>query len=206
MSAQTIPYLSPQQYLEIERKALDKSEYFSGQMFAMAGASREHNLIVGNIVRELGNGLKGKPCETYPSDMRVLVSATGLYTYPDATVACGEPEFADGHVDILLNPLVIVEVLSDSTENYDRGAKFAQYQRIESLREYVLVSQDKPQVERYSRQAESGQWLYEKSDGLTASVTLPALGFSLPLAEIYARVAFPSAEMGAEMGTTASGE
>ena len=202
MSAQTIPYLSPQQYLEIERKALDKSEYFSGQMFAMAGASREHNVIVGNIVGEVRERLKGKPCETYPSDMRVLVSATGLYTYPDATVACGEPEFADGHVDILLNPLVIVDVLSDSTENYDRGAKFAQYQRIESLREYVLISQDKPQVERYSRQSDSRQWLYEKSDGLTAGVTLHALGFPLPLSEIYARVRFTPAEV----GTRASGE
>ncbi len=202
MSAQTIPYLSPQQYLEIERNTLGKSEYFSGQMFAMAGASREHNLIVGNVVGELRERLKGSPCETYPSDMRVLVSATGLYTYPDATVACGEPEFADGHFDVLLNPLVIVEVLSDSMENYDRGAKFAQFQQVESLRGYVLISQDKPQVERYSRQAESGQWLYEKSDGLTASVTLHALHFSLPLAEIYARVTFTPAET----GTTALGE
>jgi len=202
MSAQTIPYLSPPQYLEIERKALDKSEYFSGQMFAMAGASREHNLIVGNIVGEMRERLKGKSCETYPSDLRVLVSATGLYTYPNATVACGEPEFADSHMDILLNPLVIVEVLSASTENYDRGAKFAQYQRIESLREYVLVSQDKPRVERYTRQADGGQWLYEKSDGLKASVTLNALSFFLPLSEIYARVSFPREEL----GTTTAGE
>lgn len=202
MSAQSVPYLSPQQYLEIERKANHKSEYFSGQMFAMAGASREHNLITGNVVGEMRQRLKGSPCETYPSDMRVLVPATGLYTYPDATVACGEPEFADGNVDILLNPLVIVEVFSDSTENYDRGANFAQYQRIESLREYVLVSQDKPRVERYSRQADSGQWLYEKSDGIEAIVTLNALGFVLPLMEIYARVNFPPEEM----GTTTAGE
>jgi len=195
MSALPVPFVTPENYLEIERSAEYKSEYFSGQMFAMAGASREHNLITGNIVGEIRAHLKGKPCETYPGDMRVLVPATGLYTYPDASVACGEPEFLDGHVDILLNPLVIVDVLSDSTESYDRGSKFSQYQRIESLQEYVLIAQDEPSVERYSRQADQ-QWLYEKSDGLGASVLLPALGFSLPLAEIYARVKFVAPEQG----------
>ena len=201
MAAQTISYLSPEQYLEIERSAEYKSEYFSGQMFAMAGASREHNLITGNILGEIRAHLKGKPCETYPSDMRVLVPATGLYTYPDVSVACGEPEFLDEHIDILLNPLVIVEVLSESTESYDRGSKFSQYQSIESLQEYVLIAKDQPSVECYSRQADN-KWLYEKSDGLDASVMLPALGFSLPLAEIYARVKFASAVL----GTPKSGE
>lgn len=196
MSAQRIPYLSPQQYLEIERAALDKSEYFSGQMFAMASASREHNLITGNIFGEIRDHLKGTPCETYPSDMRVLVSATGLYSYPDVSVACEEPEFLDGHVDILLNPRVIVEVLSDSTENDDRGAKFSQYQQIASLQEYVLTAQDKACVERYSRPPGSGQWQYEKSEGPEAGVTLHSLGFSIPLSEIYARVTFAAAEPG----------
>jgi len=144
MSALPKPFVTPEQYLEIERKADYKSEYHSGQVFAMAGASREHNLLVGSIVRRLGNLLDGRPCETYPSDMRVLVSATGLYTYPDVSVACGEPEFLDGSLDVLLNPLLIVEVLSPSTESYDRGAKFALYQRLPSLQEYVLVSQNAP--------------------------------------------------------------
>jgi len=203
MSAKTVAYISPEQYLEIERKAEYKSEYFSGQMFAMAGASLEHNLILGNVVGEIHARLKGKPCETYPSDLRVYVPSTGLYTYPDATVVCGKPELADGNFDILLNPLVIVEVLSDSTENYDRGAKFAQYQHIESLQEYLLVSQDKPCVERYTRQPNaSGQWLYEKSDGLDTVVTLNSLGFALPMAEIYARVTFPAPKL----GITTSGE
>ena len=195
MSALPVPYISPEQYLEIERKAEFKSEYFSGQMFAMAGASRPHNVIVGNLIRRLGNALDGQPCETYPSDMKVLVSANGLFTYPDVTVACGEPQFLDLNGDVLLNPLVIIEVLSDSTEAYDRGGKFALYQRLESLQEYVLVSQNEACVERYVRQA-AGQWLYSRVDGLEASVTLEAVSISLPLAEIYARVVFPPDELG----------
>ena len=194
MSALPKPFVTPEQYLEIERKAEYKSEYHSGQVFAMAGASREHNLLVGSIIRRIGNLLDGRPCETYPSDMRVLVSATGLYTYPDVSVACGEPEFLDGSLDVLLNPLVIVEVLSSSTESYDRGAKFVLYQRLPSLQEYVLVSQV-PQVERYARQSD-GRWLYQLVEGLEASVTLEALGVTLPLAEIFDRVTFPPDEAG----------
>lgn len=189
MSALQQPFYTPEQYLEIERRAAFKSEYYAGQMFAMAGASREHNVITGNVIRRLGNALDGRPCETYPSDMKVLVSASGLYTYPDVSVACGEPQFLDRQGDVLLNPLVIVEVLSDSTEAYDRGAKFALYQRIESLQEYVLVSQDRARVERYVRQP-GGQWLYSRTDGLEAEVPLDALGCRLPLAEVYARVQF----------------
>ncbi len=194
MSALAVPFITPEQYLEIERKAEYKSEYFSGQMFAMAGASRAHNVITGNVVGELHALLRGKPCETYPSDMKVLVSATGLYTYPDVTVACGEPQFLDRQGDVLLNPLVIVEVLSDTTEAYDRGAKFALYQRIESLQEYVLVSQGQARVERYVRQ-ENGQWLYSRIDGLESELHLDALDCHLPLAEVYARVQFPSVEI-----------
>ncbi len=121
MSALQQPFYTPEQYLEIERRAAFKSEYYVGQMFAMAGASREHNVIARNVIRRLGNALDGRPCETYPSDMKVLVSAGGLYTYPDVSVACGEPQFLDRQGDVLLNPLVIVEVLSDTTEAYDRG-------------------------------------------------------------------------------------
>lgn len=195
MSALSIPFMTPEQYLEIERQAEYKSEYHSGQMFAMAGASRPHNLIVSNLVREIGNRLKGKPCETYPSDMRVLVAATGLYTYPDVSVACEEPEFLDSKGDVLLNPLVIVEVLSDSTEAYDRGAKFALYQKLPSLKEYILVSQNTPQVERYVRQGKES-WLYSRVDVLESEVALDTLGCRLPLPEIYDRVTFTAAEPG----------
>jgi len=195
MSALQQPFYTPEQYLEIERKAEYKSEYYAGQMFAMAGASREHNLITGNIVGELRSLLRGEPCETYPSDMKVLVSASGLYTYPDVSVACGEPQFLDRQGDVLLNPLVIVEVLSDSTEAYDRGAKFALYQRVESLQEYVLVSQDKARVERYVRQP-GGRWLYSRADGLEVEVPLEALGCCLLLSEVYDRIMFAPEELG----------
>jgi len=200
MSALPVPFITPEQYLEIERRAAFKSEYHAGQMFATAGASREHNLITGNVVGELRSLLRGRPCETYPSDMKVLVSAGGLYTYPDASVACGEPQFLDRQGDVLLNPLVIVEVLSDSTEAYDRGVKFALYQRVESLQEYLLVSQDKARVERYVRQL-GGQWLYSRVDGLEGEISLDALGYRPPLSEVYARVQFALSQEGAERGT-----
>ena len=195
MSALPIPFTTPEQYLEAERKAEYKSEFYSGQMFAMAGASRRHNVIVGNVVRRLGNLLSGRPCETYPSDMKVLVQANGLYTYPDVTVVCGEPEFLDRQGDVLLNPQLIVEVLSDSTEAYDRGAKWRLYQELASLREYVLVSQSATRIERYARQGD-GRWLYEAADGIEASVMLESLGIALPLSEVYERVAFAPGDAG----------
>ena len=206
MSALQNPFLTPEHYLEIERAAETKSEYYAGQMFAMAGASRAHNLIVSNVVGEVRSRLKGTPCETYPSDMRVLVSAAGLYTYPDVSVACGEPEFADGKTDILLNPLVIVEVLSDSTEAYDRGAKFALYQRLPSLIEYVLVSQNTPQVETYLRQA-GGTWLYSRVDSLETEVVFQTLSIRMPLSELYDRVTFaPDGTGTLKLGTLEAGE
>ena len=164
-------------------------------MFAMAGANRRHNLITGNIAGELRSRLKGKPCETYPSDMRVLISAAGLYTYPDVSVVCEGPEFLDSKGDVLLNPLVIVEVLSDSTEADDRGAKFAFYQRLASLKEYVLVAQNMAQVEKYVRQSEES-WLHSRVDDLESEIALEALACRLPLSEIYDRVAFAAAGTG----------
>src|SRR5437667_7846427 len=141
MSSERKTHLSPEEYLALERKAPVRSEYLDGDMVAMSGGSREHNLIVTNIVRELSNQLKGRPCEVYPSNMRVKVSATGLYTYPDVVV-CGKPQFEDANVDTLTNPTLIAEVLSDSTEAYDREAKFGHYRKIDSLLEYLLVSQE----------------------------------------------------------------
>ena len=133
MSSERKTHLAPKEYLALERKADVRGEYLDGDMVAMSGGSREHNLIVTNIVRELSSQLKRKPCEVYPSNMRVKVSATGLYTYPDVVVVCDDPRFEDAHIDTLLNPAVIFEVLSDSTESYDRGAKFGHYRKILSL-------------------------------------------------------------------------
>jgi Uma2 family endonuclease len=151
VSTQPKTFLTPEQYLEIERKAEYKSEYFRGEMFAMAGASRAHNLLVAHLLRDLGQQLRGKPCEIYPSDMRVRVSSTGLYTYPDVVAVCGEPKLLDNQLDTLLNPHLIVEVLSPSTEAYDRGRKFEHYQSIESLGEYLMITCDRIHADLHTR-------------------------------------------------------
>ena len=177
---------TPEEYLALEREAETKSEYINGEIYAMAGASREHNLISSNLARELGNQLRERPCETYISDMRVRVRPTGLYTYPDVVVACGRPRFDDAHVDVLLNPAVIFEVLSDSTEAYDRGAKFAHYRYLESLQEYVLIAQDRMQVDHYARMG--NQWLLTAYSKPEETLDLPAIECAIPLEEIYARV------------------
>ena len=167
----------------------------------MAGASRQHNLILGNIVGETRNALKGQPCEVYPSDMRVRVTATGLYTYPDATVVCGNPEFEDACADTLLNPTLLVEVLSDSTEAYDRGTKSRHYRQLSSLREYVLIAQDRLSVECFVRQ-DDGSWVLRDTSAIDASVELMSLGISIPMAEIYRQVEFPDQESLDERAST----
>ncbi|MDA1015517.1 MAG: Uma2 family endonuclease [Planctomycetota bacterium] len=189
MSADPRPVLTPAEYLDRERLATFKSEYFRGETFAVAGASREHNLIVSNLVREIGVSLKGRPCEVNPSDMRVMVSVTGLYTYPDVTIVCGEREFDDRELDTLLNPTVLFEVLSATTEAYDRGTKASHYRKLASLKEYVLIAQDRPSVERYLRQPD-GSWLLREVTDINGNVSLDALGVSLPMAEIYRRIEF----------------
>jgi Uma2 family endonuclease len=191
MSAVPKPLLTPQQYLARERQAETKSEYLRGEMFAMSGASREHNLVATNVSRELSTQLRDRECEVYPSDMRVKVSSTGLYTYPDVTVACDEPKFEDAQVDTLLNPRVIVEVLSPSTADYDRGGKFSHYRRLPSLQEYLLISQDVPLVEHYVRQGPD-QWQLTEQRSLDAVIALPSIQCRLPLAEIYLKVRLAS--------------
>ena len=195
MSALEKPFFTPEQYLELERDAEYKSEYFSGQIFAMAGGSPEHSAIGANIAREVGNRLKHGSCQVFNSDLRVTVMQMGLMTYPDVTVVCGEQHRHPLDRNSLINPRVVFEVLSDSTEAYDRGAKFALYQRLDSLEEYVLVSQDKARVERYFRQAD-GQWLYSRVDGLAGELVLESLECRVPLAEIYDRITFPLEETG----------
>jgi Uma2 family endonuclease len=181
------PKLTPQEYLAIERKAEIKSEYFAGEMFAMAGASRRHNMIAANVIRALGNQLLDRPCNVYPGDLRVKIPRTGKYTYPDAVVACEPEQFEDEYNDTLLNPAVIIEVLSDTTEAYDRGKKFEHYQRIESLREYILISQYQCRVEQYIRQNDNS-WTYREFHERDDVVSIDPINCSLALDDIYAKV------------------
>ena len=187
MSIQPKRRLTPEEYLEIERQAEYKSEYFNGEMFAFAGASREHNTIVINLILKLAPQLRKRNCEIYSNDMRVKVNATGLYTYPDVVVVCGKPQFEDDEQDILLNPIVIVEVLSPSTEGYDRGTKFEHYRTIDSLSDYLLVAQDKIHVEYYVRQSDRS-WLFSEYKLAKDKFQIDSIGCEVSLEEIYEKV------------------
>lgn len=187
MSALPKPYLTPEEYLEIERNAEHKHEYFDGEMFAMAGGSPEHSQVIANVIIELGYQLKKRPCVVYSSDVRVNVAPTGLYTYPDVTVVCGSPQFSDDQKDTLINPLLIVEVLSDSTEAYDRGRKFDMYRTLPSLREYLLVSQLEPRLALYTRQPDD-RWLLSDAIGREAALHLESVDCVLALADVYLKV------------------
>ncbi|MFO0805768.1 MAG: Uma2 family endonuclease [Gemmataceae bacterium] len=199
MSAVPTQKLTVDEYLAIERAAEFKSEFFDGVMYplqgpggplGMAGAKFDHNRIKENLSFELTKALKGGPCQSLSSDMRVRVSATGLHTYPDLLVVCGEPEFADDKRDTLLNPIIIIEVLSPSTERYNRGAKFRQYQKIPSLKEIVLVAQDEPLAERFVRQADES-WALIATTGLDGTFAFHSIPVTLPMAAIYDGVTFP---------------
>lgn len=190
MSTQPTTYLTPEEYLALEREAEYKSEYIDGVMVAMTGASRRHNLIAVNILRELSEQLRGRPCETYPSDMRVRIPSRRVYTYQDVVVVCGEPRFEDAHVDTLLNPALIVEILSESTERYDRGKKFGFYRTVESLAEYLLVAQDEQRIELYTKQAD-GRWLLADYRLPEDVVELTSVQCRLALKEVYEKVTFP---------------
>lgn len=185
---------TPAAYLAFERAQGDaKHEYLDGRILpmaetiqGMAGASLAHNRIVSNLVITLGTQMRGRPCDVFSSDMRLHIPATGLYTYPDIVALCGEPEFEDDHLDVLLNPGVIVEVLSPSTEAYDRGAKFDHYRSIETLQTYVLIAQDNAHIEQFQRQ--EGGWLLTVAKGLAATVRLEIIGCELALVNVYERV------------------
>jgi Uma2 family endonuclease len=176
--------MTAEEYLEREERSLEKHELIHGEMVAMSGGSPKHNAISVNVSHALMNRLAARRCAVLSSDQRIHVEGTGLFTYADVPVTCDRPRFHPKHRDNFINPRVIVEVLSPSTEGYDRGAKFAHYQRISSLAEYVLVSQDEPRVDHY-RRLETGQWILTVSEGASAVVVLPALGCEVPLAEIY---------------------
>jgi Uma2 family endonuclease len=208
MTAAPKTYLIPEEYLARERLAEIKSEYYDGEVFAMAGGSEEHSLIATNVIIELGLQLREQPYKVYNSDMRVQVTEEGPYTYPDATVVCGEANFADAEVDTLLNPTVIVEVLppnpSPGPSPARRGesaslflmreggwwVRFEQYQRMLSLQEYVMIAVDRPRVQRYARQGE-WQWLLTVAGGLDGVLALPSITCELTLREVYRKVTFP---------------
>lgn len=187
MSTQAQRVLSPEEYLELERAANFRSEYLAGETFAMAGASPRHALIVTNLVTALDRQLGDRPCFVFSTDLRLRVSPTGLFTYPDVMVACGEMRFADEQRDTLLNPIVIVEVLSESTKDYDRGSKFAHYRALDSLQVYLLVEQERPHVELYLRQSD-GRWILSETDRLDDVLDLAPIGCRLSVAELYRKL------------------
>jgi Uma2 family endonuclease len=189
MPIQAKPYLTPEQYLEIERAAEYKSEYFHGEMFAMAPNSLDHVLIVGSVMASLGNRLRGSSGEVIASNLRFQVESTGFYTYPDILVFCGKPKLADHRRDIITDATVIIEVLSSSTENYDRGFKFEQYRKIASLKDYLVFAQDRVHLEHWTRQSD-GSWNLRETSDLNAMIQLPSIECSFRVSEAYERVEF----------------
>lgn len=184
LAAETM--LTPEEYIALERKATLKSEYLNGEILAMSGASNAHNLITLDIATEINIQLRGRECLIYSSDMRVKTERTSAYFYPDVVVFCGEPRFEDNVFDTLLNPILVIEVLSPSTEAYDRGEKFARYQEIASLREYILVSQDRVRVEHH--RLLKTQWVQTAFEGSEDVLPLVSIGCELRLRDIYRRV------------------
>jgi Uma2 family endonuclease len=191
MSAQSLPRMTLEEYVEAERASECRYEYYMGRIYAMAGGSLPHAIIASNIVREAGTALKDRPCIVTSSDLRIQTSPDGLYTFADVVIVCGEPRLAAAPKDTVTNPIAIVEVLSPSTEAHDRGFKFAQYRKIESLREYVLVSQTEPRIESFRRQS-GGDWLLHEYSGMEQVCHFQSVNCDVPFTEIYARVPFNS--------------
>jgi Uma2 family endonuclease len=186
MSTTENRHYTVEEYLEFERASEFKHEYYQGEIFAMGGASYAHGQLISNVISLLGAHFKGGPCQALPSDLRVKVDRTGLYTYPDIVVVCGDPVFEDDVFDTLLNPKVIFEVLSDSTEAYDRGDKFAQYRTIKSLEQYVLVSQRDYHIAVFTKR--DGNWGFTEALGLNARIEICAVACLMDLGNVYERV------------------
>jgi Uma2 family endonuclease len=184
MSSLPQHYLTPEEYLAIERNAEYKSEYIDGVMYAMAGGSERHNIIVANLIISVGLQLRGRPCRVYPSDLKVRVPNSSKLFYPDVSVVCGETRFADDHKDVILNPVLIAEVLSDSTAGFDRGKKFISYQQIESLKEFIFVAQDEILAEKYTRQSDDS-WVYTKVTDKASVLSLQSIECKVALMDIY---------------------
>ena len=189
MAAEPKALLTHEEYFALERATGERHEYVAGRVFAMVGGSFEHGKIGINTSTALNNRLAAKPCIVQGGDFRIAIPRLDIYAYPDVSVVCGEPRF-DQRSGGLLNPVVLVEVLSPSTAEYDQGQKFLRYQQIESLRDYVLIAQDRPFVRAFLRD-ERGRWIWSAVEGLDATLTLPSIECALPVAEIYAKVVFP---------------
>ena len=189
MAAKPQGLLSREEYLALERRGEEKHEYLAGELVAMVGASFRHNLIQTRVLAGLYQQLRGRPCEVTPSDLRVAVGALGIYTYPDVTVVCGEPQFEDAEQDTLLNPTVLIEILSPSTESYDRGKKFQPYRLIPTCREYLLIAQDQSLIEHYLRQP-NNRWLLATFEQLGDVIALDSIGCTLALADVYDGIVF----------------
>jgi Uma2 family endonuclease len=192
MAAAAREYLTPEEYLALERRSETKHEYFDGQRFAMVGGSPRHSHLGGNIVTTLNNALVGRPCIVFNSDLMVGLTKRHAYAYPDATVVCGTPRYGEDEQDVLLNPLLIAEVLLPSTERYDRTGMFLRYQSIASFAEYLLIEQDTPRVELCSRQPD-GSWEWSIAEGPEATLTIPSLDCTIALTDIYRNVTFDNA-------------
>ncbi len=185
----SVHFYTVAEYLALEEAAEYRSEYFEGEIFAMAGGTENHNLIVGNSITQLNLHLAEKPCRVYPSEIKVRIENSKAYHYPDVTVACEHFEFEDEKRTLLTNPLILIEVLSDSTADFDRTKKFTRYRQISSLREYVLISQTEPSIDVFYK-TDGGFWRFDNYTGLDEVMELRAIGIQVKLVDIYRRVEF----------------
>ena len=191
MSTLTVTHVTPAEYLAAERLSETRSEYLDGGVYPMTGASANHSIIALNVGTELNLQLRERRCKVFMIEMKVRLPGSRKFFYPDVLVVCGELQYHDERRDIITNPDIVIEVLSSSTESFDRGAKFRAYQAIEQLKEYVLVSQNKPLIEQFVR-SEGGEWKYKATEGLESSLTLPSIGCTLNLGAVYDKVDFNS--------------
>lgn len=196
MTAQPKRTVSPEEYLVFEQTSDKKHEYYAGMIYAMAGGSARHNRIAGSTYAALYAQLRRRNCTVYPSDMRVKAIQTGLYTYPDIAIVCGNEQYEGKKEDTLLNPIIIIEILSPSTEKYDRGKKFQHYRSIFSLREYILIAQDEYHIEQFTRQSDN-TWVFSEAVGLAGTIHLSAIQCTLLLEEVYEKIDLSQNETGA---------
>jgi len=193
MLAEALKRLTPDEYLKLEETSEIRHEYYDGEIFALAGATFNHNVIAGNVYAGLHEAFRKKNCFVFNSDLRVLIESNGLYTYPDVSALCGEIKFAEGRNDTIINPALIIEVLSDSTKDYDRGQKFELYRALPSLKEYVLIHQDQIYIEQYVKQS-SGQWLLTDIKKEQEKLVLESVEEILSIEEIYEKVQWEKPE------------
>jgi Uma2 family endonuclease len=198
MSAQAQPRLTPEEYLELDRKSEVRHEYYNGKMYAMAGGSPNHARIISKLQGELYVALKNTGCEAVSSELRTRIAHDGLYTYPDIVVFCGEPDFATDKKDTLTNPVLLIEVLSPTTEAYDRGFKATEYRKLASVQEYAFVLQTEPRIELLRRQP-GGGWLLSETVGIDATCHFESVGCDIALADVYDKIIFPPEDMNATL-------